>query len=67
MMKRSSNEQTTPLCHIGAGDGIVDMPRSYNIPITRESYLELAYMGEVPEELTAEEEANLPPMLRWMK
>jgi hypothetical protein len=28
--------------------------RHNNIPITRESYLELAYMGEVPAELSEE-------------
>jgi hypothetical protein len=38
-------------------------------PITRENCLELAYMGEVPDELSAEEEeeVNLPPMLRKVK
>jgi len=64
MMRRSSNEQTTSVHHIGSGDGIMDMLRSYNIPVTRENYLNLAYMGERPVELSAEEEANLPPMLR---
>ena len=38
-----------------------------HIPITRESYLKLAYMGEPPEELNAEEEMNLPPELRKLK
>ena len=63
-MRRSSNEQTTSVHHIGFGDSIMDMLRSCNIPVTRENYLNLAYMGEPPEELSAEEEANLPPMLQ---
>jgi hypothetical protein len=41
--------------------------RNHSIPITREKYLELAYFGGPPEELSAEEEANLPPMLREAK
>jgi hypothetical protein len=32
----------------GSGDGIIDMLRRHNIPITRENYLDLAYMGEPP-------------------
>jgi hypothetical protein len=35
----------------------------YNIPLTRENYLDLAYLGE-KRELSAEEEANLPPEIR---
>jgi hypothetical protein len=37
--------------------------RCHYIPITRENYLNVAYMGEVPDELSEEEEAHLPPML----
>jgi hypothetical protein len=38
--------------------------RNFNIPITRENYLDLAYMGDVPSPLSAEEEAELPPEIR---
>jgi hypothetical protein len=50
----------------GAGeeDGVLGLMRRYRIPITRQNYLNLAYMGEVPAELSAEEEANLPSMLQ---
>jgi hypothetical protein len=48
-------------------DGLLDLMRHHRIPITRESYLELAYMGEPPEELSAEEEMNLPPEQRKLK
>jgi len=33
----------------GENDGLLDLMRHYNIPITRDGYLELAYMGEPPE------------------
>jgi hypothetical protein len=65
--KRSSNEQTASDRQTGSGDGLIDLMRHHNIPITRENYLELAYMGEVPEELSAEEEANLPPELQHLR
>lgn len=41
-------------------NGIVKMMIKFNIPLTRQNYLDLAYMGDVPEELTAEEEAEIP-------
>ena len=41
-------------------DPLLSLMRRFDVPITRESYLELAYMGEVPELLDAEAEANLP-------
>lgn len=41
--------------------------RRYNIPITREKYLELVYLGDPPVVLSAEEEADLPPMLQRMR
>tara|TARA_R110000822_G_scaffold89623_3_gene207439 strand:+ start:575 stop:700 length:126 start_codon:yes stop_codon:yes gene_type:complete len=31
-----------------------------NLPLTRDQYLELAFLGEIPDELGAEEEADLP-------
>ena len=45
-------------------DGLLKLMRRFNIPITRESYLNLAFMGEPPAELSAEEEQNLPPEVR---
>jgi hypothetical protein len=35
-----------------------------NLPMTREQYLELAFMGDMPKELGAEEEAGLPEQFR---
>ena len=34
------------------------------VPVTRQSYLDLAYLGRPPAELSAEEEANIPKSLR---
>ncbi len=44
------------------GDPVLALLHRYNIPVTREAYLQLAYLGEPPEPLSAEQEANLP---RW--
>ena len=38
--------------------------REKRIPITREAYLDLAYIGSAPKELSREEELRLPPFLR---
>ena len=38
--------------------------KKYDIPLTRENYLNLAYMGEVPEQLSAEQIADLPVELQ---
>jgi hypothetical protein len=63
----SSAEQAVSDRQTGSGDGIMDMMRRHNIPVTRENYLDFAYMGEPPQELSAEEEMNLPPELRKLK
>lgn len=34
--------------------------KKHGKPLTREKYLELAYLGDPPEELSAEEEGGLP-------
>jgi len=35
-----------------------------NIPLTRQNYLTLAYLGDVPEPLGVEQEAELPTFLQ---
>jgi hypothetical protein len=45
-------------------DPVVKLMKRYQMPVTRENYLELAYMGEVPEELSAEQELALPKKLQ---
>jgi hypothetical protein len=41
-------------------DIVLEKMKEEGIPMTRENYLELAYMGNPPEELDGEEEAALP-------
>jgi hypothetical protein len=38
--------------------------RHLDLPVTREDYLTLAYLGHPPEALSAEEEADLPKEVR---
>jgi hypothetical protein len=65
--KRSANERAESGQQTGSGDGLIDLMRYAGVLITRENYLDLAYIGEPPSELSAEEEANLPAMLRKLK
>jgi len=41
-------------------DGVLRFMKQHDIPLTRENYLEIAYMGTPPEELDPEEEVELP-------
>ena len=38
--------------------------REFNLPVTREDYLNLSYLGRPPKQLSAEEEADLPKEIR---
>ena len=50
MTKVSSNRQPASDRQSGGGeeDGVLKLMRRYGIPITRQNYLDFAYMGEVP-------------------
>ena len=56
MSKISSNAQAASDRRTGGSDqdGVLGLMKRYGIPITRQNYLDLAYMGEVPAELSAE-------------
>jgi hypothetical protein len=41
-------------------DPVVEWLKKKNIPLTRRNYLNVAYLGDPPAELSAEEEAELP-------
>ena len=41
-------------------DAVLKFMREHDVPETRENYLEIAYMGTLPDELDAEAEADLP-------
>ena len=44
-------------------DGFISLMKKFDIPLTKENYLELVY-GEMPGELEAEEIAALPEMFQ---
>ena len=48
----------------GNDDNVLATMKAFNLPMTREQYLELAYMGDVPTELGAEEEAGIPEQFK---
>ena len=56
MKSLESQEESTPLSG-NAPDFVLDLLKKYNLPITRENYLGLAYPEGVPPEL---EEFSLP-------
>jgi len=44
--------------------GLLALMKRTGVPLTREHYLNLLFMGHPPKELSAEEEADLPPQFR---
>lgn len=47
-----------------SSDGVFALMRKFNLPMTREQYIELAYFGKEPEEFGAELEEALPEQFR---
>jgi len=47
-----------------ATDTTLELMKRHNIPESREIYLALAYMGNPPAKLSAEEEMQLPDQFR---
>jgi hypothetical protein len=45
-------------------NAVVKLLKRANIPVTRENYINLAYVGQPPEEWTVENEMELPEQLR---
>ena len=43
---------------------LLSLMREYNAPMTREEFLNLKYMGSVPDEIPPEEEADFPPQFQ---
>jgi len=41
-------------------DSVLRFMKQHDVPVTRENYLDVAYLGNPPEELSAEEQAELP-------
>lgn len=46
---------------------VLDYMKKHNIPLTRENYLIVAYLGNPPEHLGAEEEAEIPEEIQSSK
>jgi hypothetical protein len=57
---RQAPQQAASTRELGTGDCVLAMMKHFNMPMTREAYLDFAYLGEPPAELSAEQEANLP-------
>ena len=45
-------------------DIILNSMKEHGVPLTRENYLYIAYMGDVPEEIGGEIEASIPQEIR---
>ena len=60
---QSNKEQAASIPQRG-NDPMVDLMTKYKIPLTRQNYLDLAYFGDVPKELSAEQELELPERFR---
>ena len=43
---------------------VLDYMKKHNIPLTRENYLAIAYLGDVPEEIGPELEMEMPNEFR---
>lgn len=46
-------------------DAVIEKLKKENLPLTRENYLQFAYLGNPPTRLTAEEEEQLPPQFQF--
>lgn len=46
---------------------LISLMRRLKIPVNRETYLSLAYLGNPPEELSPEQEEEMPPHMRHHK
>lgn len=62
MQSNNTPEESIP--RLGKSDPIIELLDEYGIPVNRENYLNLAYLGEPPEELGAEQELALPEQVR---
>jgi hypothetical protein len=48
----------------GYSEGLVGLMHRLKIPVSRESYLDLAHLGSPPKELSQEQEQDLPRHLQ---
>lgn len=48
-------------------DIVLEKMKQLGVPVTRKNYLDFAYFGTPPAELSAEQEAELPPEIQKLK
>ena len=60
--KKPETESTKP-----QGDTVTRLLEEAGEPVNRENYLNLAYLGNPPQELDPEVEEAIPPQARWVK
>lgn len=64
--KHRKQSSKTPRAQSGSINHVLEYMKEQGIPLTRENYLNEAYMGEPPVELGPEEEVELPEEFqRW--
>jgi hypothetical protein len=61
---RSSPVEDSPVSGGKEPDHVLDLLKDFNLPLTRENYLGLAYPEGLPEDWGAEGEASLPEEIR---
>lgn len=61
---QQSNELAASTNQLGKTDPVVQLMEKYDIEMTRENYIYYAFMGDVPKELGAEIEDELPEQFR---
>ena len=61
---RSSSVENSPVSEGKGPDYVLDLLKKFNLPLTRDNYLGLAYPDGLPEDWGAEGEAGLPEEIR---
>jgi len=61
---QQSNKLAASTNQLGKTDPVVQLMEKYDIEMTRENYIYYAFMGDVPKELGAEIEDELPEQFR---
>ena len=61
---RSSKKQGASDPQRGLQEALVSLMRRTGVPLTRKAYLDLEFHGHPPEELTVEQELDMPAMFR---
>lgn len=63
-MAKSEQKQPETKFTTTPNDTVLNLLEKVGLPKTRENYLKVAYLGQVPDPLPAELEEELPPFLQ---